>query len=120
MGLEQSRRPELMRTLLATTPNCLVYDDGEPLGNRSSTIQTLLLPLELEWAPGRGGIVIRDRRLSVSHVHAFCRHIGYSVGKYCGSFGIDDERTVLVALEFGDQHPEVIEPEDEEAPFWLD
>ena len=108
-----------MKTLIATTPNCLVYDDGEPLGNRSSTTGVLLLPFTLEFAPNRGGIVIKGTRIQAGMVWRYVREVGYSYGNVAGSFSID-EGAARDAVEFCDNHPDCIEPADEEAPWWLD
>lgn len=80
--------------LLAASDRVILYDDGLPIGNRASLTVTVVLPAELEWAPGRGGVVIRGHRLSVTHVRQYIDKVG-SVGQYAGSFGVDEKSANL-------------------------
>lgn len=107
-----------MKTMLCWTPDAIIYDDGEPLGNRASTTGTLILPRGLEFAPNRGGIVIKGHRLSITHLWKLARELKWSDGYIAECFGVE-ESEVSVAVDFADRHPECIEP-DGDTLFWMD
>jgi uncharacterized protein (DUF433 family) len=109
-----------MKTLLMANPNCIVYDDGEPLGNRGTTLRTINLPREIEWAPGRGGVVLRGHRITVGHVWRCAEWLGWSAGYIAGQYGLEEEM-VKAALVFCGLFPECIQPDDGEwGDHWLD